>query len=204
MKAEKKSKPAKPLDMEDDSSIQVSGEDIKRLANLAKRQVDLEAKLSAVQDTESEIVEDLRILKTEMIPILMKEIGVKQFTLDSGEKVEVREIIKASIPTDPAKRKSALDWLRKNGHEGLIKNDIIAHFGRGEDEKARKLFEYFVKKKVDAENKITVNANTLAAFVKEQLEGGKKIPLDKLGVFVISESKITTPKSKALGKTKER
>ena len=78
---------------------------------------------------------------------------------------------------------SAYKWLRDNGYGDLIKNEIAVPFGRGEDERANDLLKTLVNNGYEPNQKTVVHPQTLKAFVKEQLESGKELPLDLLGAY---------------------
>ena len=44
------------------------------------------------------------------------------------------------------------------------------------------------------EQKTHIHAMTLKAFVREQVEGGKKLPFDLFGVYIANKTKITNNK----------
>ena len=132
---------------------------------------------------------NLERVQVELIPELMKEIGLESFTLATGEKVEAKAKITASIKV--ADREKAHAWLRDNGFGSLIKNEVTASFGKGEEDVARGLVDELTGREFVVDRKEAVHAQTLGAFVREQLEKGSKIPMDLLGVFDVTKAKIT-------------
>ena len=58
--------------------------------------------------------------------------------MKDGSNVEIKPFYTGTISKE--KQEEAFEWLRDNGYEDLIKNQVIVKFGRAEDEKAKSLF----------------------------------------------------------------
>jgi Ca2+-binding EF-hand superfamily protein len=130
------------------------------------------------------------------IPEFMKEVGIKSFTMDTGESLEVQNKVKAGIS---AKNKlKAFKWLRDNKHGDIIKNKLVITFDRGEDKLVEQVVKLAEKIKLEPEVTETVHGQTLAAFCREQMEKGKLVQeaKDLLGVFDYDLTKIVKPKLK--------
>lgn len=134
-------------------------------------------------------------LRTERedLPALMKELGLKDFTLESGARIECRSDFDCAITA--ARKNQAFAWLIKNGFGGLIKTQVIAEFDRGEVDAARAYAEAAAEafpEHPPYEN-LTVHPQTLKAFIREQREKGAegaKIPSDLFGIFEYDIAKI--------------
>ena len=74
----------------------------------------------------------------------------------------------------------------------IIKNDVILSFSRGEDNVAGSLMGELEQRGFHPESKTHIHSMTLKAFVREQVEGGKKLPFDLFGVYIANKTKITT------------
>ena len=108
-----------------------------------------------------ELAADERQISQHDLPEKMREIGLTDFTLGIGGKVSIRQKVKASLSA--AKKSEGLTWLRDNGFGDLIKSREIQE---------------------------GVHANTLSAFVKEQLSMGKPLPTTLFGVYEYDETTI--------------
>ena len=64
--------------------------------------------------------EQRRKLAEDFLPALMTEHGLTEITLSDGSKVSVKKFYSCTIPAD--KTLQALEWLRDNGHDWLIKH----------------------------------------------------------------------------------
>ena len=120
-------------------------------------------------------------LSVENIPALMDEMGVERLDVD-GMTVERRMIVAASIPA--ANKEQAFEWLRSNGLDDIIKNDVTCSFGKGEDNVAGDVIGILRDRGFDPMTKTHVHPSTLKAFVKERITDGKPIDLDLFGAFI--------------------
>tara|TARA_R110002153_G_scaffold37733_1_gene110282 strand:+ start:4863 stop:5420 length:558 start_codon:yes stop_codon:yes gene_type:complete len=155
---------------------------------------DLVRKLRNVEDQISDAETHLKALKAEKqklsienIPALMDEMGVERLDVD-GVTVTRKMMVHASIPA--ARKDEALDWLRSEGLDDIIKNDVTCSFGKGEDNVAGDVLGMLQDRGYNAAAKTYVHPMTLKAFVKERMESGKPIDLDMFGAFVANAAEI--------------
>ena len=73
----------------------------------------------------------------------------------------------------------------------MIKNQVSATFGKGEDVTATEFVDKIQELGYTPQQKLWVEPMTLKAFVREQINEGKEIPMEKFGVFVGAETKIS-------------
>lgn len=118
----------------------------------------------------------------ETIVTLMEERGVKSIKMSDGNSVDIKPFYTGSISED--NKEAAFEWLRKEGYDDIIKNQVVIKFGRAEDDKADKLFSDLASKGLDADRNVKVEPMTLKGFIREMIENGKDIPMDTFGVFV--------------------
>ena len=126
-------------------------------------------------------------LSVENIPQLMDEMGVERLDVD-GVTVERKMIVSASIPA--ARKDEAFSWLRDNGLDDIIKNDVTCSFGKGEDNIAGDVVGLLRERGFDPKTKTHVHPSTLKAFVKERVTDGKPIDLDMFGAFISNAAQI--------------
>ena len=173
-------------------------DDGEALANVefasAKQLSDLVRKLRKVEDQIADAEKYLKTIKaekhklsTENIPALMDEMGMERIDVD-GLTVERKMIVSASIPQD--RKEEAFAWLRENGLDDIIKNDITCSFGKGEDNLAGDVVGILREKGFDPSTKTHVHPSTLKAFVKERVTDGKPIDLDMFGAFIANAAQI--------------
>ena len=178
------------IDLEKDAAVP-KNEDLHGIAQLAEKQVDLQVKVADLENVLSLEKERLRKVQEEELPESMLALGLKSFTLSDGSKLDVKTFYRGNISKN--KQTEAHEWLRDNNHADLIKNDVVCSFGKGEDHNALVLMGKLTEIGVDYENKKHVHASTLKAFVREQIEQGKELPLDLLGVHIGQRSEIRRP-----------
>lgn len=134
----------------------------------------------------------------ETIPALMAGLGIgKMESLDKRASVVLGEFWSGSLPKEPAARKEALSWLRKEGAASLIQNQVSMSFGKGQDKLAKEVMAHLRKLKVDFQSETGVHAQRLYAYARERMGKGEPVPLKKLGLFTGQVAKI-----KVLGEKK--
>jgi len=187
------------MDFEEDAKdVTFTNDDLKELAELAGRQVALEKAKADLEEQLKQVDQQLQKVSGVDIPTAMDAIGMSDFMLSTGERITVERKVKASIPK--TKKPEAFAWLRANEFGSLIKNNVTASFGRGEDDKAKDLARKLNADGFTVDQQESVHAQTLSAFVREQLAKAKEdgrpveIPFDLLGVYEYSETKVSKPK----------
>ena len=131
-------------------------------------------------------------LSQQVIPEIMESMNLKTMKLKDGSAIEVKEIFSATIPV--AKKEGAFNWLRKNGHGDLIKNEIIVSFGCNEDNKAREYANLAESNGYQPEQKLKVEPMTLKALYREQVEKNLDLPSEHFNLFKGNKTKITRSK----------
>ena len=145
-----------------------------------------------IAETENEIAnlkeqlkkkEDYRTkLSEEVLPSLFSEVGLSELKLSDGRKIKVSEYYRAAIKVE--NREAAYAWMRNNGFGDLVKNQVTCSFGRNEDEKASSLISDLYEKGLEPAQREWVEPSTLRAFVREQYEAGRELPMDLLGAYI--------------------
>lgn len=164
-------------------------QEISAMCNLL---LDVDRQIEQQETILSELKERSRSIREETIPMSMQELGLESVTMSTGEKVTISQEVYASIPA--AQKEQAYAWLEEHGFGGLIKTLVATEFGKGELAKAQALFEQLSKQGVPAEMTRSVHAQTLKAFLKEQLAAGSDINLELFGARPTWTTKIKSPK----------
>ena len=94
-----------------------------------------------------------------------KTAGVSAISLMDGSKVSIKDQTRANITKD--NQDFCFDWLKQNGLDDIIKNDVVLTFGRGQDSDASNLIGELQDRGLYPSNKKTVPWNTLAKTVEE-------------------------------------
>jgi len=145
------------------------------VADTDKEIADLEEQLKKKKDYKKHLAENV-------LPNLFSEVGLSELKLADGRHLKVSNYYGASIKEE--KKQAAFNWLRDNGFGDLIKNQVSCSFGRNEEEKASGLLSHLNEKGYQSAQREWVEPSTLRAFVREQYEAGKELPMDLLGAFV--------------------
>jgi len=162
-----------------DTTTQLSGH-VRQLRSIEQQIADAEDHIKALKQQKHN-------LSTEIIPNMMDQMGVERLDVD-GVSVVRKNIVHASIP--PARKEEAFEWLRQNGHDDIIKNDIICSFGRGQDNEAGHVLGSLREQGYDPQQKVQVHPMTLKAFVREQIEQGSNIDLEMFGAYILNTAEI--------------
>lgn len=167
-------------------------EDLAVISKLAHLQLERQKWVAHIEEKLEAAKALLKKVQEEELPNAMKEIGMTEFKLTDGTKVTIKNEVYCSIPKDDGGR--ALNWLRDHNFGGLIKNQIIAEFGKGEDAKALEAAELLAEAGFHPEQKQTVHPQTLKAFAREQIEKGNEFPMDYFGAHIVDKAKVELPK----------
>ena len=162
---------------------------LKEMADLCAEQVALEEEMEQLAEQLKAKATAARKLSQEIIPARMSELGLESLTLSDGSSIKIKQLVHASIPVKY--REEAFDWLREHGHGDIIKNQVSATFGKGEDTTASNFIDKIEELGYQPQQKVWVEPMTLKAFVREQIARGSELPMDKFGVFVGAETKIS-------------
>ncbi len=184
---------AQPLDvsqMFEDSQNLIVPKDaaLGRVQSLVQAQLDLEDRIRALEAELKQSKEDLVHVQENELPSALQEYGMTDIIMKDGSRISIRQEYYATIKEEY--RAAAFDWLINNGHADLIKHDITTSFTKGQDDEAREVMELLQDNNVDFVDKKHVHPQTLRAFVREQVEDGKPIPLETFSVHVRQVAKI--------------
>lgn len=157
------------------------------LSDLVRTLRDVEQQIDDAENHLKALKQNKHKLSVENIPALMDEMGVDRIDVD-GVTVTRKMMVHASIPVE--RKEEAFSWLREQGLDDIIKNDISVSFGKGEDNVAGDVVGLLQERGFDPQTKTHIHPSTLKAFVKERLENGKPIDLDMFGAFVANAAEI--------------
>ena len=178
------------MDLEQESTIAVDEGDTKTITEACNKLIRTQKQIETLEEQLKKTKETERNLSEEKIPSLMHKAGVSMLKLADGTSVEINKKYYARIPV--SKMEEAHNWLRSNGHEDIIKNDINMSFAMKQDNEARSLAEDLKQKGYNVKQKTHVHHGTLSGFVKEQISSGNNVPHDLFGIYVADKTKIIT------------
>ena len=172
--------------------MDISDRQLKDIAELAHRQVKLEQELAELNASAKVKSEQLKYVSEVLLPNAMSEAELANFTLESGESIEIKRDYAASI--SEANFPAAKIWLEANGSEGIIKHVVSLSFVKGEGDLSEKAIELLIDAGYAPTDKESIHPQTLKATVKEYLRKAVDVPYDVFGVFEIVKAKVTVAK----------
>lgn len=171
---------------------QFTDDQVKMIANLAERQVTIEAYMAKCEANLEAAKANWRKIAEVDLPNAMAEVGMSQFKLTNGTIVKIGQEVYASIPKDNTG--PAFAWLREHNLDGVIKNVVSVQFAKGEDAKALELAHNIADQGLLPEQTQTVHPMTLKALLKEQLEKGVDVPMKEFGAYSVNRAKVVLDK----------
>ena len=152
------------------------------VSNLANKQLRLATEVAELEANLKAKKEELRLTSEQELPDAMQQAGLTQIKLSSGENISINEFYNAHI--SKANQEKAYGWLVANGHEGLIKNEVLLKFGREETGVVDETVSALQSRGLSPEVRQSVHPSTLKAFVKEQFTTGNDIPTEPFGIYI--------------------
>ena len=108
----------------------VSDGELSLVSALANKQLELAKELGELESAVKAKKEELRLTSEQELPDAMQAAGLTQIKLSTGENITISEFYNAHI--SKANQQIAYSWLLDNGHQDLIKNEVLLKFGREE------------------------------------------------------------------------
>lgn len=167
---------------------------IEQIKEKSVKLVELEKRYEEKEQELKELEKDIAELSEKELPMLFDKIGMVEFTLSDGTRVEMKQEVFARLAVQDEKaRKDALVWLREQNAGDIIQHKIVINSPT--DNVRNNLIIHSIPFK-EEEN---VNTNTLKAFLKSFLgissptsQGDVRDVPKGLGLYI--KHKITTSK----------
>jgi len=160
----------------------VSDGELSIVSSLANKQLQLATEVAELEANLKAKKEELRLTSEQELPDAMQAAGLTQIKLNSGENISINEFYNAHI--SKANQEKAYEWLTQNGHEGLIKNEVLLKFGREESLVVDETVSALQARGLSPQVRQSVHPSTLKAFVKEQFTSGNDIPTEPFGIYI--------------------
>lgn len=182
--------------------------DLHQITEAAAKMIALDSEIAAQENKLKDLKEQHRVYECETLPSLMNEVGISKLTLGTGHEIEIKDVVKAALPSAGAIEKAkgdkraeleaklhdGLEFIRSVDGGALIKNFVALEFSRGQDEIVNEFVAKAQELGIPAKNQQTVAPQTLSKFVSELMEKGVAVPMDILGVFAGQVAKVKVPK----------
>ena len=180
------------------------GRTVRKLADLATRQAQLEEWIAAYETVTQGLAKELKAIRERELPDAMALARVDEFKLAGGRKVSVREVYSAGIRTEwpEEHRARGFDYLVANNAGSLIKHDVAVTFGVGDAKWAASLLRYIKRQgwlsRFLVNDKTYVHPGTLAKWVRERLENDLPVDMEVLDAKVQRVSNVSAPSREVL------
>lgn len=161
---------------------------LQEIHDLLKITEELEETMANLDQELTEMAKKFRNLTETVIPDMMREAGMESFTTVDGKTVSIDKFYSAKISTN--NEEEAFSWLEKTGNSAIIKNELVLSLKKNQQEELKKAMEALDATNLPYTKKQSVHASTLKAFVKEQIENGKELPMETFGVFIGEKVKV--------------
>ena len=166
----------------------VSDGELSIVSALANKQLQLVTEVAELEADLKAKKEELRLTSEQELPDAMQAAGLTQIKLNSGENISINEFYNAHI--SKANQEKAYEWLTANGHEGLIKNEVLLKFGREESLVVDETVSALQARGLSPQVRQSVHPSTLKPFVKEQFTSGNDIPTEPFGIYIGTKATI--------------
>lgn len=162
-----------------------SDDELRLVSKLCALRVSLQKHLDTYKGEVKRLQDEINRLDRGDIPDAMRQAGLQEFTLSSGEQVKIKDDVAVSVAEK--NKPLAHAWIRNHGGAPIIKSKYEFVFGKDENDKAE-LLEKSIPPNLAPYTKKTeaIHAQTLKRFVKDILERDGDIDEEGrkyLGVF---------------------
>lgn len=173
------------------------GKNVESVADLVKKQIGLEDRIAKGEALLKTLNSELAEVMEQKLPDAMLEAGISRFDTDGGDVVKVEQHYYASVTK--ANHEAFLDWLEKEGHDGMVDASVMIKFGKGEYPQAKEFCETLRKSSIgnqlpqEPTAEGTIHWATLRAFAREQTEEGNEL-FEDMNVHYVNRAKIERAK----------
>lgn len=162
-----------------------------KLAGLVSSLADANAEVAQLEAKLKDAKAAVKTIEEESLPEKMTELGLKEVTLRNGLTIKITQRLNVSLPKkDPERYERGLQWFRANGFEKIIKNKLVAEFGKGKADKAREAAESLQADGFAVNNMEEIHHQTLKAFFSKWLEEGNDAPDDIFNIHRVDVAKV--------------
>ena len=163
--------------------------------------------IEATEELLERLKETRQKLARKTLPDMFDECRMDRMGLHDAEvDVVLKSYYYANISKDwpEEKREDGFAAVEELGGADIIRTTLNIIFGPGEIEKAREVMEFLRQQNWFGNRHIEVAKgipwNTLTSFVREQVEAGAIVPLERLGATVGRECKVEKRRASKKGK----
>lgn len=178
------------IDFEQEATeLTATQEQLDGLSALVKMMVQQEQEVDELGAKLKTAQQRLRQLQEVDVPTKMDELGFPFLGLPDGRKVEVAEVMHASIPKK--NKPQCAQWLEEHGHGALVSETVTTSFGKGQQEEVEKVIALLAENGYKVKAEENMNTTTVKALFKELMEGGEAdLPFEMFGIHLRRVAKV--------------
>ncbi len=162
-----------------------------QIKETAEQQEAAEIKVEKAEQDLSFAKKELARIAEKIFPELLNDLEMTEDITVAGIRVQLIEKLRGNISV--ANKVEAFKWLNDSGHGHIIRRQIIIEFAKDEEKWAEKFMRDCRqrKKQLNMTVKRNVHHTTLKSWCQEMLDKGKDLPLELLGVFLQTFTKVS-------------
>lgn len=172
----------------EDIAVAPTADELKSVAELGASQLALEDEIEDIETLLKAKKAELAKISQDLLPTTLENIGLSEFKLANGAKIALESDISISIPK--AKLGSIVEWLNANNHADVVQSTITIELGRGSSNERELITGLLAENDVEFVDGLNVNAATLKAILRKELESGKDVKLADFGAYAWKRTKI--------------
>lgn len=162
-----------------------------RLRALVNKTEEIRQQAREAEERLSELTKTLSRYESDLIPNLLSEFDCEEVTLDDGTSVSIGRKLTVSPTKD--NREAVAQWAESIGRGDLVARSVSVDYRKGDDLSPKNLVRYLQRRGVEYTLESTIHPSSLKALVERMMEGGKLVPEELLGVFVLKKAIIKQP-----------
>lgn len=171
-----------------DAADETATTDLTEVTNLAMQLLDLEAKVAKADAELKTLNGDLRQVSQVKLPAALKAARMKDFTLENGMKVSMKEDLKVSVPK--VRKGDVIEKMREWGEGASVSNVISVDLGKGNDNAVKSLTATAEEMGLDVNVSEDIPTATVKKVLKKRIEEGKNDDLTFFGAFPFTEASV--------------
>jgi hypothetical protein len=177
----------------DAEAFTATDDELKSLQVLVKRLLKVEDQLSDLEIFIKKLTAEKEKLSKIDIPDKMDEIGTTSFSVkdDGGNEFSIKCGTDYRTSIKEENMEAALAWLKKEGHDGIVKPYLYTPYSKGELDLAEATMKRMHEAGFnDVTLKYDINWQTFRKFTREMEEEGTPLPEDLFSVYSFRTTKI--------------
>lgn len=162
--------------------------DLRAIAALAHKQLELEAEVARDEAKLKDSKERLRKVQEGELPAAMKAAGMTTFGLDNGMTVGYEEDLKISVPK--TRKAAIIEKMREWGYGPNVSNTLTIDLGKDNDNAAKALIATAEEMGVKATQEEDIPSGTVKKALRKRIDEGKSDDLTFFGAFPFTKATV--------------